>query len=301
MTPVCHNNKCVQCAFDSDCCGDEVCSCNECVVPELMCTVPPTPDPPVFEAIPVDVYDLSPGFGLVPGNSPTNPPSGWFPNTEVPRHILVFPTCTFPTPRSPGPDNLTVTVAGEVNLDLASPVNDHPLGGYIMTSEHSGMDHTLPMDHIIYSTALTQAEVDAGDALTFFPSFDQVGDDPHEIQVFAVSEWYDLNAQCVVNGDVATITWDPSLIPASCPDEDIEVVVSIRDETQMCDGLGGTAFTFLHNDGLLTTSATNMVDIQLTSGTPSPAHNIVQCSAYGYLLSSKSAAAIIPVVNALGV
>ena len=65
----------------------------------------------------------------------------------------------------------------------------------------------------------------------------------------------------------------------------------------MCSGLGsGDTITFALNDGLLSTDlVTTTTDIQLTSGAPSPAHNILQCSVYAYALSSKSVVTTIPI------
>ena len=151
----------------------------------VVCSIESASNPPAFEAIPVDVYGIPGpgGVGLTPANPPNNLTLGWSSNLEVPRHVWSLPVCTNAVNRGGGPDNLQVTDAGEVNFDMVSVTNANPLGGYIMTSEHSGMDHTLPMSRVPYTTALSQSEVDNGDTFSFFPSFPQLNSIPHNLEL----------------------------------------------------------------------------------------------------------------------
>lgn len=48
---VCHDGTCVQCAFDSDCCGSLVCTCNTCVIIPEGAAPPPLPPAPTCDAV----------------------------------------------------------------------------------------------------------------------------------------------------------------------------------------------------------------------------------------------------------
>ena len=104
-----------------------------------------------------------------------------------------------------------------------------------MTSYHAGLDINLPMTRTPYATLLTQAEHDSLERFNFFPTFNQENPSIHDIEIHSVSEWINLNAQCTISNDVANVTWDAFSIPEGCnQNEQWEIIVSVRDESQIC-------------------------------------------------------------------
>tara|TARA_R110001632_G_scaffold15138_6_gene50328 strand:- start:1258 stop:2199 length:942 start_codon:yes stop_codon:yes gene_type:complete len=257
-----------------------------------------SPDTPAVDPIPVLVYSSGPGgFSLVDPNPPDTPSGGWYPNLEIIFENYVLPDCTpGPTARNPGPDTLTHSIAGEVQLSAG---NSNPNGGYIMISEHAGLDHTLDMTRTPYATLLTQAEVDGGAKFNFFPTFRQEFPSTYasEIEVYAVSDWVNLNATSVFNGDVVEVSWDAFTIPENCTIDTWEIAVSVRDDSVFCSS-GETIDLIINVGEVLTDVNLTTLNVQLLSGTPSPIHNLIQVSAFAYPVSNKSTAVIVPVALA---
>ena len=218
----------------------------------------------------------------------TNPPfiaglNAWCNEFSAVIINAIWDTCIFVRPGTPA----QVNSAGI--LQFAS--SNVPNGGYIMKSIHQELDHTLPASNVPYVTAMSQAEYDAGDEFWWFMGL--AFETAENIELCAVSEWRDLQATCVVNGNVATVSWLPENVP-DCADENWEIVVTLRDESKVCPA-ANPEWTFHLGD--TATIGETQKNIQLHSGVTPPPHNIVQCAAYAYPVCNKSPSSVVSVAT----
>jgi hypothetical protein len=267
---------------------DEPCDDNDsttCTTCTYVC-VPVVP--PILEDI--QTLFLSFGEGGIPSFNPGSmyAPGAWnYINTDL-EPYLIPTTCIVarPTIYSNSPNY----VAGTVQLD---PSNSNPLGGYIMSTLEDQKNYLLPYGPVSMSSALTQAQVTAGNFFLYGMPADAY-DCPvpfYEVDTYAVSEWVDLGATFSITGDELTVTW-PAFDVSTCSIGPWEIVVTAQDTVLVCSGYTGSDIDFTYPKmslgGIVPITATSLV-IQLNSAPGGLAHDITLCGAYAFPLCNLSA------------